>query len=134
MNKIYIVKAIFQNYESYEECNIGIFTNEKKANEIAQKWGNFYNHYKSIFHMPKNWKPDREIGEWTDSNEYYLRMAKYKQIYEFDSIEVNSYDINEDIFVKSKQLNENPNDELSLMIQWERDYKLDNILKKKKED
>lgn len=132
MNKIYIVKAIFENYESYEECTIGIFTNEKKANEIAQKWGDFYNHYRSIFRMPKKWKS--VMCEWDSSPEYYKRISEYKQIYEFKSIEVNSYDINEDIFVKSKQLNENPNDELSLMIQWERDYKLDDILKKKKED
>lgn len=135
MDKIYTVKAIFENYESYEEHTIGIFINEKKANEIAQKWGDFYNHYKSIFCMPKNWKSnDGETEEWTDSSEYYTRQVKYRQIYEFKSIEVNSFDVNEDIFVKSKQLNENPNDELSLMIQWDRDYKLNKIIKKKKED
>lgn len=133
MNKIYIVKAFFERYDYFEEHIIGVFTNEEKANEITQKWDNFYKHYKSIFDIPKNWHSDKG-EEWKDSGEYYKRVGKYRQIYDFKSIEVHFFDKNKDIFVKSKQLTENPNDELSLMIQWDRDYKLDKIIKNKKED
>jgi len=55
-------------------------------------------------------------------------------IYNFEDIVVVPFIINQDNFIKLKQESENLHDELSLMIQWDRDYKLNKIIKNKKED
>ena len=133
MDKIYMVRSYFEDYESSSWKIIGLFTDKNIADETAKKWKDFYEEKKySIFNEPKGWKPtedDLEFseGDWQESQEYSSRHAEYSDILDFREIEVEEFDLNKDM-----SLNKNPFTSeglLSLMTQWERNHKLEKIIK-----
>jgi hypothetical protein len=128
-----MVRSYFEDYESSRWQIIGLYTDKNIADETAKKWGDFYEEKKySLFNQPKDWKPtddDLEYseGEWKESQEYSIRFAEYSDIIDFREIEVEEFDLNKDISLnKSPFVNESL---LSLMTQWDRNHKLEKIIK-----
>ena len=128
-----MVRSYFEDYESSRWQIIGLYTDKNIADETAKKWKDFYEEKKySIFNEPKGWKPtedDLEFseGDWQESQEYSSRHAEYIDILDFREIEVEEFDLNKDM-----SLNKNPFTSeglLSLMTQWERNHKLEKIIK-----
>ena len=128
-----MVRSYFEDYESSRWQIIGLYTDKNIADETAKKWGDFYEEKKySIFNKPKDWKPtedDLEFSEgtWEESYEYSNRCSEYGDIVDFREIEVEEFDLNKDM-----SLNKNPFTSeglLSLMTQWDRNHKLEKIIK-----
>ena len=128
-----MVRSYFEDYESSSWKIIGLFTDKSIADETAKKWEDFYEEKKySIFNKPKDWKPtedDLEFSEgtWEESYEYSNRCSEYGDIVDFREIEVEEFDLNKDM-----SLNKNPFTSeglLSLMTQWDRNHKLEKIIK-----
>jgi hypothetical protein len=134
MDKIHMVRSYFEDYESSSWKIIGLFTDKEVAEETAKKWEDFYEEKRySIFNEPKDWKPSKEDLSydedcvWQESIEYSDRVSKYGDIMEFKEIEVEEFDLNKDM-----SLNNNPFTTeylLSLMTQWDRNKKLEKIIK-----
>ena len=129
-----MVRSYFEDYESSSWKIIGLFTDKEVAEETAKKWEDFYEEKRySIFNEPKDWKPSKEDLSydedcvWQESIEYSDRVSKYGDIMDFKEIEVEEFDLNKDI-----SLNNNPFTTeylLSLMTQWDRNNKLEKIIK-----
>jgi hypothetical protein len=136
MDSIYIVQSWFEDYESTSWKIIGTFTEKKLAEDIAKKWKDFYEEKKySIFNEPKDWVPtesDLEYGDgWLESEEYSRRSSKYSDILSFREITIDEYDMNKDRTLdEPKEGYPFMSDDLrSLMTQWNRNYKLEKIIK-----
>lgn len=128
-----MVRSYFEDYECSRWKIIGLYTDKKVADEIAKKWEDFYEEKKySVFNKPKDWKPNEEDlefsdGAWEESYEYSNRTIYYNDLLEFKEIEVEEFDLNKDMSLdKNSFLNEHM---LSLMTQWDRNYKLEKIIK-----
>lgn len=127
-----MVRSYFEDYESSRWQIIGLWTDKNIADETAKKWKDFYEEKKySIFNEPKNWKPTEEDlvfseGNWKESIEYSNRSAEYRDVIQFMEIEVEEFDLNKDMSLKDTFTNESL---LSLMTQWDRNNKLEKIIK-----
>lgn len=128
-----MVRSYFEDYESSRWQIIGLYTDKNIADETAKKWEDFYEEKKySIFNEPKGWKPtdvDLEFSEgtWEESYEYSNRTSEYSEVLSFREIEVEEFDLNKDMSLnKSSFVNESL---LSLMTQWDRNHKLEKIIK-----
>lgn len=127
-----MVRSYFEDYESSRWQIIGLYTDKKVAEETAKKWESFYEEKKySVFNKPKDWKPtedDLEFseGEWEESLEYSNRVAEYGDLVDFREIEIEEYDLNKDMSLNKNFISEGL---LSLMTQWDRNYKLEKIIK-----
>jgi hypothetical protein len=135
MDKIYMVRSYFEDFESSSWKIIGLFTDKKVAEETAKKWEDFYEEKKySLFNEPKGWKPSDEDLEydyecsWQESFEYSDRHTKYYEVLNFREIEVEEFDLNKDISLtlNDPYINEHL---MSLMNQWDRNHKLEKIIK-----
>ena len=135
MNKIYMVRSYFEDYDSSSWKIIGLFTDKKVADEIAKKWEDFYEEKRySIFNQPKDWKPTSEDlsydedCDWSNSEEYSKRTYQYGEILNFREIDIEEFELNKDI---SLTLNDPYTNEhlMSLMTQWDRNHKLEKIIK-----
>jgi hypothetical protein len=135
MDKIYTVRSYFEDPDSQTWKIIGLFTDKKVAYETAKKWEDFYEEKRySIFNEPKDWEPTKEDLEynedctWIESEEYSIRSYNYGEILNFREIDVEELDLNKDISLTSSDpyMNENL---LSLMVQWDRNHKLEKIIK-----
>ena len=128
-----MVRSYFEDYESSRWQIIGLYTDKNIADETAKKWEDFYEEKKySIFNEPKDWKPtedDLEFseGDWQESQEYSSRYAEYSHILDFREIEVEEFDLNKDMSLNKNQFTSEGL--LSLMTQWERNHKLEKIIK-----
>ena len=87
MGKVYLVEAWYENYESSWSKLIGIFDDIEVANNLKEKWDNFYKENKNIFDKPKDWEPVVDIGnygsiedDWTECMEYWTLKTKYEEI------------------------------------------------------
>lgn len=128
-----MVRSYFEDFESSRWQIIGLYTDKKIAEEIAKKWEDFYEEKKySIFNEPKGWKPsvrdleyDRDCT-WQESIEYTDRCSKYGNILDFKEIEVEEFDLNKDMSLNNSFIGEHL---MSLMTQWDRNYKLEKIIK-----
>jgi len=136
MDSIYIVQSFFEDYESTTWKIIGTFTEKKLAEDVAKKWEDFYKEKKySIFNEPKDWVPtklDLEYGDgWLESEEYSHRHAKYNDILNFREIVIEEFELNKDRTLdEPKDGYPFISDDLrSLMTQWNRNYKLEKIIK-----
>ena len=127
MNKLWMVRAYYEDYDSSTWKILGLFTNRNQADEVTKKWQDFYLDKRSIFDEPKGWINDEDLDEtWSDSDEYTKRTIKYREIYEFKDIEVEEFDLNRELILGYPDINE---DLKSLMTQWDRNYKLQKIIK-----
>lgn len=128
-----MVRSYFEDFESSRWQIIGLYTDKNIADETAKKWEDFYEEKKySIFNEPKDWKPTTEDleyseGTWIESYEYSNRCSEYGEIVDFREIEVEEFDLNKDMSLNKNQFtNEGL---LSLMTQWDRNHKLEKIIK-----
>lgn len=126
-----MVRSYFEDFESSSWKIIGLFTDKKVADETAKKWEDFYEEKQySIFNQPKDWKPttkDLEYSDvWEESLEYSNRVAKYRDILDFIEIQIEEYDLNKDMSLNNSLIDEHL---LSLMTQWDRNHKLEKIIK-----
>ena len=130
-----MVRSYFEDYESSSWKIIGLFTDKSIADETSKKWEDFYEEKQySIFNEPKGWKPsikDLSYDEdctWQESIEYSNRLSEYGQILNFREIEVEEFELNKDISLtlNDPYINEHL---LSLMTQWDRNHKLEKIIK-----
>lgn len=135
MDKIYMIKSHFEDYDSSYWKIIGCFSNQKLANEIVKKWEDFYLEKQKIFEEPKNWEPTTDDvawsdGEWRGSLEYNDRCNKYSEIKDFKEITCDVYEINQDRTILSDQHPFESRNEhlLSLMTQWDRNHKLEKLV------
>jgi hypothetical protein len=131
MAKVYIVRSHFENYESTTWKIIGLFTTKRQAQEIAKKWEDFYLEKSNIFNEPKGWtlsEKDIEYGNenWEESEELAMRRIKYAEIIEFHEIVIEEFELDKD---RSLEIEFITDDMLSLMTQWDRNYKLEKIIK-----
>jgi hypothetical protein len=131
MDSIYIVRSHFENYDSTSWKIIGLFTDKKLAEDVVKKWKDFYEEKMySVFNKPKEWVPsetDLEYGDgWLESEEYSHRHAKYNDILNFREIVIEEFELNKDRALEDPFVNEHL---LSLMTQWDRNYKLEKIIK-----
>ena len=135
MDKIYMVRSYFEDYESSSWKIIGLFTDKNIADETAKKWEDFYEEKRySIFNQPKDWKPTSEDlsydedCDWSNSEEYSKRTYQYGEILNFREIDIEEFELNKDI---SLTLNDPYTNEhlMSLMTQWDRNHKLEKIIK-----
>jgi hypothetical protein len=131
MDSIYIVRSHFENYDSTSWKIIGLFTDKKIAEEIAKKWEDFYEEKMyNIFNEPKDWKPtseDLQYGdEWHESEEYSQRTARYSEVMDFREVVIEEFELNKDRSLEDPFTNEYL---LSLMTQWDRNHKLEKIIK-----
>lgn len=131
MDSIYIVRSHFENYDSTTWKIIGVFINKKLAEELAKKWEDFYKEKEfSIFNEPKDWKPTpddlKHSDEWRESEEYSDRVAKYSEIMDFREIFIEEFQLNKDRSLQDPSINEYL---LSVMTQWDRNHKLEKIIK-----
>ena len=129
-----MVRSYFEDFESSRWQIIGLYTDKNIADETAKKWEDFYEEKKySIFNEPKDWKPtDEDLDydedcDWRESEEYSRRTSQYGEIVDFREIEVEEFDLNKDMSLNKNQFtNEGL---LSLMTQWDRNHKLEKIIK-----
>ena len=126
-----MVRAYFEDYESSSWQIIGLFTDKKVAEETAKKWTDFYEEKKyTIFNKPKDWNPSEQDLEfeddWHESEELLRRQSKYREVMDFKEIEVEEFDLNKDMSLNNQFISE---DLMSLMTQWDRNYKLQKIIK-----
>ena len=131
MDNIYIVRSHFENYDSTSWKIIGLFTDKKVAEEIAKKWEDFYEEKMyNIFNEPKDWEPtseDLQYGdEWHESEEYSQRTARYSEVMDFREVIIEEFELNKDRSLEDPSVNEYL---LSLMTQWDRNHKLEKIIK-----
>lgn len=133
MEKVYMVRSYFEDFESSRWQIIGLYTDKEIANEIAKKWEDFYEEKRySIFNEPKGWKPTEEDltyeddCTWMESIEYSDRCAKYSDVMDFKEIEIEEFDLNRDMSLNNDFIGEHL---MSLMTQWDRNYKLEKIIK-----
>mgnify|MGYP000574619395 FL=1 len=130
-----MVRSYFEDYDSSSWKIIGLFTDKKVAEETAKKWEDFYEEKRySIFNQPKDWKPTSEDlsydedCDWSNSEEYSKRTYQYGEILNFREIDIEEFELNKDILLTSGDpyINEHL---LSLMTQWDRNHKLEKIIK-----
>ncbi len=128
-----MVRSYFEDFESSRWQIIGLYTDKEIANEIAKKWEDFYEEKRySIFNEPKGWKPTEEDltyeddCTWMESTEYSDRCAKYSDVMDFKEIEIEEFDLNRDMSLNNDFIGEHL---MSLMTQWDRNYKLEKIIK-----
>ena len=133
MEKVYMVRSYFEDFESSRWQIIGLYTDKETATEIAKKWEDFYEEKRySIFNEPKGWKPTEEDltyednCTWEESTEYSFRCAKYSDIMDFKEIEIEEFDLNKDMSLNNDFIGEHL---MSLMTQWDRNYKIEKIIK-----
>jgi len=130
-----MVRSYFEDFESSSWKIIGLFTDKKVADETAKKWEDFYEEKTySIFNEPKGWKPTTEDltydedCDWRGSEEYSKRSYQYGEILNFKEIDIEEFELNKDIslLLNDPYINEHL---LSLMTQWDRNHKLEKIIK-----
>ena len=130
-----MVRSYFEDFESSSWKIIGLFTDKKVAEETAKKWEDFYEEKTyTIFNEPKGWKPTAEDltydedCSWKESEEYSKRSYQYGDILNFKEIDIEGFELNKDIslLLNDPYINEHI---LSLMTQWDRNHKLEKIIK-----
>lgn len=134
MNKVYVVEASFEDFETSWSRKIGIFSNYQIAKEHMKKWKRFFTQNKKVFNQPKDFIPltythwgNEEQEEWTESEEFYKLISKFSDIRNFSSVEISEYELDKDIFIDNSLMKSA--DLINLMNQWNRDYKLNQITK-----
>lgn len=140
MSKIWQVEIMYSDSEGSQLINIGIFTDENKANEIAKKWETFHNTYSDILDEPDDWDPksdqwfphynDDEFN-WRESYQYQTLATKYDKIKDFDEVIVTELELNRDIFQEQCRVDNESfrltEDFKRIIREFDRDYKINSI-------
>jgi hypothetical protein len=129
MSKIYLTQAHFSDFGGYWSILIGIFTEIELAEKFKNKWDKFFKEKQSLFNKPDDWKPSEkdqeyDIVEWEESEGYMILSIEYGEIKKFESIEIEEYELNKDLFREHKHRKTIED----LLLQWDRDYKINDII------
>lgn len=125
MNKVYIVEAHFEEHDSNWWTTVGLFINEIDAKKASDKWNKFFEAHQNIFEEPENF--NNSEGDWIRSDEWYELRSKYGSIHNFVRMNTEELDFNRDIFIDVSKKYQSDSS-IGLMIEWDRDYKIKNIL------
>jgi len=135
MNKVYIVEAHFDDPSSSWWSTIGLFTDEQVAKEYSEKWNLFFTENEKIFDIPKNFQSQcynsydgQSYTSWFESDEYYELISDFKDIRYFKEITITEFDLNTEIFIDCVR-SINSDRMLNLMNQWNRNYKINELIK-----
>lgn len=124
-SKIWIVEAYFDNWDSTYWRVVGVFTSKSSANQHKYKWKKFFESNSNFFDKPDYYNDEDE--DWTGSDEYFRLISKYGDMKYFKEITIRSIPIDKDVLIhNSKQ--SNTDDMINLMSQWDRDYKIKQII------
>ena len=121
-DKIYTVEACFDGYECSWSYMIGVFIDKEKAYQAKDKWEKFYGNNKSIFDGLDSDSDDEE-----EVNKYYRMSSMYDEVNQFRNVLVTELPLNRDIYSETDLMRTEPMKRL--ITEWERDYKLDEILR-----
>ena len=142
MSKIWKVEVMYSDYESSQLLTIGLFTDKVVAEEVARKWEVFHTTYSKILEVPDNWDPTSDewydysnsgeyTFEWEDSHQYQVLSMKYDKVKEFDEVIITEFELDKDMFYS--QINDSSiratEPFKQIVKEFERDYKLNNLLK-----
>ena len=134
MDKIYKVRATFEDFESTTFITIGVYTDEKLAKGAVDKWNHFFNSQKSIFQEPPNWNPkdddwydedDNFSTEWKESAQYHVLLSKYDHLRSFCGISIIEYKLNDEVFIDSFKHYDSMQ---KLMKEFNREWNLNKII------
>lgn len=127
MDKVYAVTISFEDWESSSWNTVGYFTDIKLAEETKKKWEDFFEFQeKEIFNLSRDSNGNFESDEIED--EWYSKNSKYELIRTYTGVTLEEFPLNTDVFVnqtlnRSKEMQK-------LVVQWERDYKINKITDK----
>lgn len=134
MDKVYIVEAHFEDFESSWWLVVGLFNNKLLAEECSNKWSNFFESNQKIFDQPEDFKPKsyKDWGSdmeesWEESEDFYSLISKYDDIRKFTEVTINEFNLNQDSFVDRYKNYNKPQPLINLMKQWDRDYKINQL-------
>ncbi len=139
MSKIWQVEIMYSDFEGSQLITIGLFTDEDKANEIAEKWRTFHSTYSTILDEPDNWDPksdqwfDHYDDEfiWKESYQYQTLLNKYDKIKDFDEVIVTEMELNKDIFLNQCLIDDEAfrltEDFKRIVKEFDRDYKINSL-------
>lgn len=133
MDRAYIVEVYFEDFDSSYWRVVGIYTDSNSANEALKKWKRFYKKSKKVFNQPKDFTPIiyKDYGnetheDWSESDEYYRLIGQYSDIKLFSNVTIREFDLNKDILIENSKEG-NTEQMITLMRQWDRDYKLNKL-------
>lgn len=120
MDKVYLVKVRFIDWDESWYKIIGTFTDEISANKYKNKWVSFFNSSKSIFDKPHGYDDE----SWEESEEYNTLFIKYGELMCFDKITIDEISIDVDLFTTNTV--ESPMHDL--IKEFDRDFKINDLL------
>ena len=141
MNKIWKVEIYYTTPDGSTWLTIGMFTNEKDAQEVKSKWEDFHINSKVMLDEPENWIAENDDWyednyrygfHWEDSSEYFTLAQKYNNLLEFEEIVITENKLNTDIFIETIS---NPfsgfTEQFQLIAkEFDRDFKINKVLNK----
>ena len=125
MNKAYLVEAYFADIDTNWISNIGLFDDILIAEKIKEKWYKFFEDNMLLFNEPDDFECEYDDA-WTETPEFENSLINFGDILYFQKIIINEIPLNidqlkENIYHKTDNL-------ISLMKEFDRDYKIDNII------
>lgn len=134
-DNIFIVEAHFDSSDSSWWRIIGFFTEKNQAEQMSSKWKNFFEQNKKLFERPESFNGKtyedffgtQQFESWYDSDEYFQLTKNFSDLKNFTGISIREFKINKDIFIQNSKF-DTSNDMISLMSQWNRDYKINNLI------
>jgi hypothetical protein len=118
MDKIYIVEIDFGHYDETWTHTVGAFTDKSLADLTKEKWEKFYKEHSKLYDG---------LDSQKDFDKFYEVDSKYGDIGNFVQITIQELPFNVDNYSK---INSYRTDEMTqLVLQWERDYRINQIIK-----
>ena len=138
---LYLVEAEFESYGTYYRLPLGIFDTEEVAIFNENKWSIFFKTKKkeifSKYDAPEYRDSDGDIKEEYET-EYYTDQRKFGDILNFESAYVRKFELNLPLLPSggSSVYSTSNSDYIEMSnkwnIEWERDFKITNIIKNDK--
>jgi hypothetical protein len=141
---IFSVEANFEGFEARHKCHtgdswyqksLGVFDSLELAQFNKDKWEKFYKTKKeeifTKYSLPEYRDEDGDILDEYE-NDYYVNQSIYADVYYFQDIWINKFELNAPNLplVDLNDSHEGYNHVITQWnTEWERDYKINNLLK-----
>lgn len=130
--KFYQVVANFDSSDSNYFITIGNFSSPEMAILSKEKWENFFLNHKPESPEPKDWDPKSDSWykegvdlDWFESEKSYNLSLIRDRMSQFTEIRISEMHLDKDVFTENaKWFSELV---IPLMIQYDRDYKLNDL-------
>ena len=129
---MYLIEAEFNSYDGYYRIPLGIFDSLELAKHNEEKWTQFYNTKKiEIFSKYNESKYRDEEGDIIDmyEDEYLKLKIKFGDIYDFQDIYTREFELNTTNSMTKISKNEYHDMVMEWSTQWDREHKLNILLK-----